>query len=83
MNEEFINSYRNPQKNNNWFLNINPLNKLNLYIFLALIPLFLQRWEANVIVTIAYMIIACISGRFNHLIKPFIKLALVVGPSSL
>ncbi|MEI3612775.1 energy-coupling factor transporter transmembrane component T [Pseudogracilibacillus sp. SO30301A] len=80
MDEAFINYYRNPQKSKNWFLNINPLNKLNLYIFLALIPLFLQKWEVNIALTIAYIMIAVVAGRFKAFINPFLKLALVIGP---
>lgn len=80
MDQAFIDSYKKPQLSNNWFLNLNPLNKINLYVALALIPLFFQHWQANVAITLLYITLAIISGQFSKFISPFLKLGIIIGP---
>ncbi|WP_235817512.1 hypothetical protein [Gracilibacillus timonensis] len=79
MDETFINSYRSPQLSNNWLLNVNPLNKMNIYVALGLVTLFFQHWQVNVGITLVFVMLAIASGRFKNFIGPFLKLGLVIG----
>ncbi|ASN04256.1 energy-coupling factor transporter transmembrane component T [Virgibacillus necropolis] len=80
MDEGFINSYRKPQLTGNWFLDLNPLNKLNIIIILVFIPIFYSYWQASVGITILYIILSMIAGSFKKFIGPFLKLGLIIGP---
>lgn len=80
MDETFINSYRSPQLSKNWLLNLNPLNKINIYIALGLITLFFQHWQVNVVITLVFILLAVAAGCFKSFIGPFLKLGLVIGP---
>lgn len=81
MDETFINSYRSPQLSKNWLLNLNPLNKINIYIALGLITLFFQHWQVNVVITLVFILLAVAAGRFKSFIGAFLKLGLVIGLS--
>ncbi|GGK02335.1 cobalt ABC transporter permease [Lentibacillus kapialis] len=80
MDAEFINSYRNPQLSGNWFLDLNPLSKMNIIIILAFIPVFYPSWQVSIGATLFYILLAVTSGRFKNFISPFLKLGLVIGP---
>lgn len=80
MDEAFINSFRKPQLTGNWFLDLNPLNKINFIIILAFIPVFYSDWKVSVGITMLYIIFSMIAGCFKKFISPFLKLGLIIGP---
>lgn len=79
MDFEFINSFKKPQVQNNWFLDLNPLSKLNIILILAIIPIVVKRWEVSVVIILFYFLIAAVSSRLKQFSKVYVRLALLIG----
>lgn len=79
MNKSFIYSFKEPQLYDNWFLDINPLNKINIIIALLLIPIFSPYWQVSVGVTLIYILIAVAANSFQKFFGTFLKLAVLIG----
>jgi energy-coupling factor transport system permease protein len=79
MDYEFINSFKKPQVQNNWFLDLNPLSKLNIILILAIIPIVAKSWVVSVAVILVYFILATASSRIKQFSKVYIRLGLLIG----
>jgi len=78
-NTEFINSFFEYQKKGNWFLDLNPLTKLNILIIIGFTAFIVEDWKYTISMCIIAYIFAAISGvvkRFNSI---FSKLLLGLG----
>lgn len=69
MDYEFINSFKKPQVQNNWFLDLNPLSKLNIILILAIIPIVAKSWVVSVGIILFYFILAAASNRIKQFSK--------------
>lgn len=79
MDYQFIDSFRKPQIQHNWFLDLNPLSKLNIIIIIAIIPILSHSWQVNVAVITFYFFLAIASNRLKQFSKVYIRLALLIG----
>lgn len=79
MDYEFVDSFKKPQVQNNWFLDLNPLSKLNIVIVLAVVPMIAQSWQVSMAMIIFYFFLATASSRLKQFSKIYVKLALLIG----
>ncbi|MBP0724148.1 energy-coupling factor transporter transmembrane protein EcfT [Bacillus sp. RG28] len=79
MDYEYVFSFNKPQLTGNWFLDLNPLTKLNLVIAIAIFSIISKSWQVSVCIIILYFLIAAIAGKFYSFAKIYIKLGLLIG----
>jgi len=76
---EFINSFKKPQLTGNWFLDLNPLTKLNILIVIAIISILSKSWQVSTSIIAFYFLFAALAGCLKRFSKMFIKLGLLIG----
>jgi energy-coupling factor transport system permease protein len=79
MDYEYIFSFKKPQLTDNWFLDLNPLTKLNLVIAIAIFSIISKSWQVSVCIILFYFLLATIAGKFYSFAKIYIKLGLLIG----
>ncbi|MFE4242834.1 energy-coupling factor transporter transmembrane component T family protein [Peribacillus butanolivorans] len=79
MDYEFIHSFKKPQLTGNWFLDLNPLTKLNIVIALAIVSIISKNWQVSVSIIAFYFLLAALAGRIKPFAKLYIKLGLLIG----
>ena len=76
MNTDFINSFRTWQRNGNFWLDLNPITKLNICVAVALSVLFVHDYRYGIPMILLCITLAFLAGK----IKPFFE---TFGPVSL
>jgi energy-coupling factor transport system permease protein len=78
MDTEFINSFRSYQKRGNFWLDLNPLTKLNICVAFAFTALIMLDYRYGIPLCLASCLIAVLSGRFKEFFKLYGKLCLII-----
>ncbi|KON86566.1 hypothetical protein AF332_06850 [Sporosarcina globispora] len=79
MDYEFIYSFKKPQLTGNWFLDLNPLTKLNIVIVIAIISILSLSWQVSASIIAFYFLLAALAGCLKRFSKMYIKLGLLIG----
>lgn len=79
MNEQFIDSFRDYQKFDNWFLSFSPLSKLNILFLLGLSAMIVKRWQYGFALCLLYCIFAVVIGKTRPFYKTFGVLIVLFG----
>ncbi|MED4582681.1 energy-coupling factor transporter transmembrane component T [Brevibacillus choshinensis] len=79
MDLDFAHSFKKPQLTGNWFLDLNPLSKLNILIVLAIVPMITQSWKVNIGMIAFYFLLAGAAGCFNRFSKMYIRFGVMFG----
>ena len=79
MNEEFIQSFREPVTYNNWFKDLNPLSKFDILLVTALSALIVDKIVYSVALCAAYIIMALLIGEFKYFWSIFWKVLFTMG----
>ena len=79
MEKSFIDSFREYQKFDNWFINFNPLSKLNILLALGFSSMLLNNWKYGFSLCILFCILAFAVGRGKQFMKPFSVIVLIFG----
>ena len=78
MDTEFINSFRSYQKRGNFWLDLNPLTKLNVCVAFAFTALIMLDYRYGIPLCLASCLIAALSGHFKEFFKLYGKLCLII-----
>ena len=79
MERTFIDSFRHYQTYHNWFLDFNPLSKLNLLFALGFATMVAASWEFGLPLCVLYCVLAFCSGKGKSFLKPFGVVVLIFG----
>jgi energy-coupling factor transporter transmembrane protein EcfT len=79
MNQDFINSFRDYQRFDNWFLSFNPISKLNIFFALGLAAMIAKQWVFGFVLCLFYCVFAAVIGKAKTFYKTFSLLALLFG----
>lgn len=79
MEGRFVDSFRYYQTYRNWFLDFNPLSKLNLLFALGFASMAAASWEFGLPLCIVYCILAFCAGKGMSFLKPFGVVVLIFG----
>jgi len=79
MNQEFINTFRDYQRFDNWFLGFNPLSKLNMFFALGLTAMIVKDWRYGFSLCLFYCLLAIIIGKSKSFFKTFGVLVVLFG----
>lgn len=79
MDKKFINSFREYQTFDNWFLAFHPLSKLNILFALGLSTMVLHVWQYGFALCIGYCLLAFLIGKGMKFLKPFSVIVLIFG----
>lgn len=79
MEQTFIDSFRHYQTYHNWFLDFNPLSKLNLLFALGFATMVAASWEFGLPLCVLYCVLAFCSGKGKSFLKPFGVVVLIFG----
>lgn len=76
---DFIGSFFKYQDYNNWFLNLNPLTKLNILFCLGVSAMFVNYWQYGFSLCILYIVLAFSAKCGKSYLKTFSVLLLLLG----
>lgn len=79
MNNDFIEQFRSYQDYKNWFLNFNPLTKLNILLVLGFSTMLVNRWQYGFIICLFYIIFSFAIGCGMKFMKLFSVVVLIFG----
>lgn len=79
MKNSFIDGFRGYQKFGNWFLDFNPLSKLNILFALGFSSMLINKWQYGFGLCIIYCIFAFMVNRGAKFMKPFSVIVLIFG----
>ena len=79
MERTFIDSFRHDQTYHNWFLDFNPLSKLNLLFALGFASMAAASWEFGLPLCLVYCILAFCAGKGMSFLKPFGVVVVIFG----
>ncbi len=79
MNQKFIDSFREYQKFDNWFLSWNPLSKLNVLFALGFSSMIINAWQYGFTLCVIYCVFAVVVNRGMKFLKPFSVIVLIFG----
>lgn len=79
MNQDFINSFRDYQRFDNWFLGLNPVSKLNMFFALGLTAMIARQWVFGFSLCLCYCIFAPAIGKGKAFFKPFAVVTVLFG----
>lgn len=79
MEKKFVDSFREYQHFDNWFIAFNPLSKLNLLFALGLSSMVLNHWKYGFSLAISYCVFALAINRGKQFLKSFSVIVLVFG----
>lgn len=79
MDMDFINSFNQYQKFDNWFLDFNPLSKMNILFALGLSAMIVKQWKYGFMLCILYCIFSLLVGCGKKFIRTFSVLVLIFG----
>lgn len=78
MDTEFINSFRSYHKRGNFWLDLNPLTKLNICLAFAFSALIMLDYRYGIPLCLASCLMAALSGKFKEFFKLYGKLCIIV-----
>lgn len=79
MYSTFVEQFLHPQCSGNWFIDLNPLTKLNILLVLAFTSLVTQNIIFSVALCVAYYILALLIGKLKYFNNLFSKLLVTIG----
>lgn len=79
MDKSFIDSFRDYQKFDNWFIDFNPLSKLNILFALGFSSMLVNNWKYGFSLCVLYCIFAFAVNRGKQFMKPFSVIVLIFG----
>lgn len=77
MDTEFINSFRHYQKTGNFWVDLNPVTKLNICFAFALSALVMLDYRYGIPLILACCLMAALAGKFKKFFSLFGKIALI------
>jgi len=78
MDTDFINSFRSYQKTGNFWLDLNPLTRLNICLAFAFSALIMMDYRYGIPLCLLICVVAALSGKFVEFIKLFGRLTLII-----
>jgi energy-coupling factor transporter transmembrane protein EcfT len=78
MDTDFINSFRGYQKTGNFWLDLNPLTRLNICLAFAFSALIMMDYRYGIPLCLLICVVAALSGKFVEFIKLFGRLTLII-----
>jgi energy-coupling factor transporter transmembrane protein EcfT len=79
VDKNFIESLRKYQTVDNWFLDLNPLSKLNILFALGFSAMIVNDWRYGFSLCGFYCILAFVANRGGKFLKPFSVIVLIFG----
>lgn len=79
MDKNFIDSFRDYQKFDNWFIDFNPLSKLNILFALGFSSMLLNNWKYGFSLSVLYCVFAFFVKRGKQFVKLFSVIVLILG----
>ncbi len=78
MDSEFINGFRSYQKTGNFWLDLNPITKLNICLAFAFSALIMLDWRYGIPLCLACCVIALLAGKFKEFFDMYGKVCMIV-----
>jgi energy-coupling factor transporter transmembrane protein EcfT len=78
MDTDFINSFRGYQKTGNFWVDLNPITKLNICLALAISALVMMDYRYGIPLCLLICVVAAFSGKFKEFITLFGRLTLII-----
>jgi energy-coupling factor transport system permease protein len=78
MDMDFINSFRHYQKTGNFWIDLNPITKLNICLAFALSALIMLDYRYGIPLCLACCLMAALAGKFREFFSLFGKLSLII-----
>lgn len=78
MDTDFINSFRDYQKTGNFWLDLNPLTKLNICLAFAFSALIMTDFRYGIPLCLACCVMAALSGKFKEFFSLYGRICMII-----
>lgn len=78
MDTDFINSFRDYQKTGNFWLDLNPLTKLNICLAFAFSALIMTDYRYGIPLCLACCVMAALSGKFKEFFSLYGRICMII-----
>ncbi|MEH7236411.1 energy-coupling factor transporter transmembrane component T [Bacillus sp. JJ1562] len=79
MYSDFIKKFIDYQTYDNWFLNLNPLTKLNFFLALGILSMVFKDWKVGLVICLFYYLTSLYVKKFKPFNSIFSKVIIFIG----